>query len=240
MGAMIFENNAAFDNINFDTLNTEVLGNLDIGAQETFTQSMDAFTQLVGSMQNIFNAELTIYNFVAIFTDAIDAISKLNDVYPILGPNMAVFYDVMFYASLISEKAIFFFESFEEYQYMYEDAILLTELEFERRIQSLLDNSCDANFDVLNLGVEVSKFAGSVIIDNWAEPVEKTADVWNNFIGNVPFLDDYPINQKCLTDLENFVQNTVDSVQGSLIEAKVLFFPFKAQIANVFQSAMGC
>lgn len=152
---------------------------------------------------------------------------------------MGIFYDALFYTSLIAEKAIFFVESFDEYKYMYEDAVLLTELEFERRIQALLDNSCNANFDVLNLGVEVSKFAGTVIIDNWAEPVEKTAEVWNNLVGNVPYLDEYPISQQCLTDLETSVQNIVDSIQGSLIEAKVLFFPFKAQIAGVFQSAIG-
>jgi len=235
--AMVFENNPAFDNIDFSAMNQEIIANLDPSALGNFEQSMDAFTQLAGSVQNIFNAEITVYNFVAVLTDAVDALSRMNDAFPgMIGGNMAIAYDALFWVSLAAEKAIFFFESYEEYIYMYEDAVLLTELEFERRID--LSNACDSEFDPMGFLLNVSKFFATVIIDNWSEPLQRTVDVWNNFVGNLPYLDDYKIPDTTVATFESCLQDFADSVRGSVVEAKVLLSPFRAQIAGLVQASV--
>ena len=45
----------------------------------------------------------------------------------------------------------------------------------------------------------MTKFAGTVVIDNWSGPFEDTLELWNVFIGNIPgqFLKkDYPSRRR--------------------------------------------
>ena len=42
---------------------------------------MDAFVEAAASIQAIFDSEITIYNFVAVFTDLIDAIRLGYEIY---------------------------------------------------------------------------------------------------------------------------------------------------------------
>merc|ERR1712228_529521 len=75
---------------------------------------------------------------------------------------------------------------------------------------------CIDGFNAVNYAIDATKFAGTVVIDNWSEPVKETVDIWNTLVGNVPYLDDWQIPSSGLTTVEKYVQMIVDSIEGSL------------------------
>jgi len=133
---VIFQNSAIFDDMDFSGLSSELISSLDVNQLGSFNQSMDAFVEAAASIQSIFDSEITIYNFVAVFTDLIDAIRLLNDAFEFTTGISDTLTEVLFYVSTITQKIIFAMESREEYKYMYENAILLTQREFEFRIKT--------------------------------------------------------------------------------------------------------
>merc|ERR1712227_22475 len=237
---VIFQNSAIFDDMDFSGLSSELISSLDVNQLGSFNQSMDAFVEAATSIQSIFDSEITIYNFVAVFTDLIDAIRLLNDAFEFTTGISDTLTEVLFYISTITQKIIFAMESREEYKYMYENAILLTQREFEFRIQDSIDNLCTDDFDFMNTLIDVTKFAGPVVIDNWSGPFEDTLDLWNVFIGNIPVLGDYPISSTIVANIETSVQNAVDSITGSLVELNAISILFKPQLNSVAQGLFGC
>ena len=77
-------------------------------------------------------------------------------------------------------------------------------------------------------------------MDNWSKPVEDTANIWNVFIGNLPYLEDYSISSASLDTLEDWFFSSFASIEGSLVEVRILLLPFNAQINSVGQSMYGC
>ena len=77
-------------------------------------------------------------------------------------------------------------------------------------------------------------------MDNWSKPVDETADIWNVFIGNLPYLEDYSISSDSLDDLEAWFYSGFASIEGSLVEVRLLLLPFNAQINSAGQSIYGC
>ena len=65
-----------------------------------FVITLKIYFQATESLQKIFDADITIYNFVAVLTDTVDAVSRLNDIYGFVGANMAMIYDAVFYIAL--------------------------------------------------------------------------------------------------------------------------------------------
>merc|ERR1740137_88840 len=238
--AIIFQDNSAFDAIDFSGLNNEIISNMDPATIASFEQGMDAFRQAAESLQDIFDSEITIYNFVAVITDTIDGLARLDGIFGFTSGSMSVVRDVLFWMSLATEKVLFVIENYQDYIYMYEDAITLTELEFTRRIQDSLDGVCTDEFNAMDLAIDVTKFSSTVVLDNWSEPASKTVDIWNSLIGNLPYLDDYSIPTTYLTTVEAMVQTLLDSIGGSLVEVRLLVLPFNGQINNVVQSISGC
>jgi len=92
----------------------------------------------------------------------------------------------------------------------------------------------------MNTLIDVTKFAGTVVIDNWSGPFEDTLDLWNVFIGNIPVLGDYPISSTIVANIETSVQNAVDSITGSLVELNAISILFKPQLNSVAQGLFGC
>jgi len=235
---VIFQDSAIFADMDFSGLSSELISSLDDSSLGSFNQSMDAFVEAADSLQNIFNSEITIYNFVAVFTDIVDAVPLLNDAFGFSSGTMDILTEILFYVSTISEKVIFLMESRSEYVYMYQNAILLTEREFEYRLKDSVDNLCNEDFDLMNLLIDVTKFTGTVVIDNWSAPFEQTLELWNVFIGNIPVLGDYPLPSTVVENIETQVQSAVDSIQGSLIELNVIVSLFKPQLNSVAQGLL--
>ena len=111
--ATIFANTAAFDAINFESLNAEMISGLDTTQLANYEQGMDAFAQAADAIQDIFSSEITIYNFVAVITDTLDAITKLDAAYGLTSGSTAVIKDVLLWISLITEKVLFVFENYQ-------------------------------------------------------------------------------------------------------------------------------
>lgn len=233
-------NSTAMDGIDFTALNDEILANLNASDIAAFEQAMDAALQVTSSIQELYDSEITISNFLGVFTDIVDAVVRVNGVYGGSSTTTAILQKVLLGTSLMAEKAVYFFENFKDFKYMYEDAVMLTKLEYERRIQKTLDIICEDEFNSVNFAIDVTKFSGSVVIDNWSEPVKTTADVWNTLVGNIPYLDDWQLSDKMVSKIEWYVQSAVDSVEGSLTELRILLLPLRGVIDGFVQNMSGC
>jgi len=226
--AKVFENTDAMAGIDFSALNQEFIANLDNNTIAQFEQAMDAMVDAAASIQEVFDSEITLSNFVGVVTDILDAFDRLDGVFGFSTGTTDIIRDILMWTSVVVEKALYAFENYHDYLYMLEDAVLLTELEFERRIKSV--EVCTDGFNAVNYAIDATKFAGTVVIDNWSEPVKETADIWNTLVGNVPYLDDWQIPTSVLTTVEWYVQMIVDSIEGSLIELRVLLLPLRSVI----------
>jgi len=238
--AAIFVDNAAFDAIDWAAMEQEFINGLPADMVAKFEQSMEAFLHAVDSIQQVFDSEITMSNFVGVFTDVIDAFAQMDDVFGFSQGTTAALRDVLLYTSMISEKALYVYEHFQDYMYMLQDAVMLTELEFERRIQNaVLDTVCTDEFNAVNGAIAVTKFTGTVVIDNWVGPLQQTADMWNTMVGNVPYIDDWQLSDSLIEEFEACVQSFVDSIEGTLVELRVLLLPLRNVIDGTVQNLLG-
>jgi len=231
--------NGTFDDIDFSGLTAEFTNNLDATALNDLNEAMDAFVQATESIQNIFASEITIYNFVAVMTDTLDAVTRLDDIYGFMGGNMAVAQEALFWVSLLTEKALFFIENKIEYQYMWQDAFTLINLEFDRRIQDSIDGICDDNFHFMNTIIDVANFYNDVVLDNLQTPFESSIDAYNTLVGNLPVVDNYQISAAQVVVIEDWIDNMANSIEGTLVELRVLTLPFQSSIDNMAQRFIG-
>ena len=111
--ATIFANTAAFDAINFESLNAEMISGLDSTQLANYEEGMDAFAQAADAIQDIFSSEITIYNFVAVITDTLDGLTKLDAAYGLTSGTTSVIRDVLLWVSLVTEKVLFVFENYQ-------------------------------------------------------------------------------------------------------------------------------
>jgi len=231
--------NGTFDDIDFSALSAEFTAGLDTTALNDFNEAMDAFVQATDSIQNIFSSEITIYNFVAVMTDTLDAVTRLDDVYGFMGGNMAIAQEALFWTSLLVEKGLFFMENRMEYQYMWQDAFTLIELEFDRRLQDSIDGICDDTFHFMNTMIDIAEYYQDVVLSNLEEPFDSTIDAYNTLVGNLPVVDNYQIDTNQATIIKDWIDNMAGSIKGTLVELRVLTLPFQTQIDNMAQRFIG-
>ena len=108
--AKVFENTDAMNAIDFSALNSEFISNLDPATVTQFEQSMDALVQAGESLQQVFNSEITLSNFVGVATDFLDAFDRLDDVFGFSTGTSAIIREVLLWTSLLTEKVLYFYE----------------------------------------------------------------------------------------------------------------------------------
>jgi len=80
---------------------------------------MDSMLQVAGSVQELFDSEITISNFVGVFTDVIDAASRMNGIYGTTSETTRILQQVLLWGSLLTEKALYFWENYQGECYNY-------------------------------------------------------------------------------------------------------------------------
>merc|ERR1712179_623810 len=150
------------------------------------TTSMEYFTELSETVQDLMNNEIEVSNFIAIYNDVAGALVNFNDAFggELMGSSLSAIVDYGRYATVLAEKAMIVYE---------ESGVLMREFSVNERINEM-DGAEGEGFmcragqtGVMDVFAKTFEYAPDAIVANAKVPVIDTIQFYNDFVHGLPF-----------------------------------------------------
>ena len=180
-----------FYGMDLTRIGEEFTATLEQSAIEPFNNALLALTESAAVFQDVYNGDINLHSIVGSYADIMDAAITLNDIYNFTDSDALT--QGLFYTSIVAEKALFVWEEWKEYLFMYQDVVDLTMNEYNRRIVITDERFCNEKEGFIKVVQEKIKFIPNVVTKNWATPIKKSVGIFNALVQNVPAIENYAI-----------------------------------------------
>lgn len=178
-----------------DGLKTSFVNNLDPASMESLTTSMEYFTELSETVQDLMNNEIEVSNFIAIYNDVAGALVNFNDAFggELMGSSLSAIVDYGRYATVLAEKAMIVYEESGVLMREFSAAQRMIEFSVNERINEMDGAEGDGfmcragQTGVMDVFAKTFEYAPDAIVANAKVPVIDTIQFYNDFVHGLPF-----------------------------------------------------
>merc|ERR1712147_89995 len=162
-----------------DGLKTSFVNNLDPASMESLTTSMEYFTELSETVQDLMNNEIEVSNFIAIYNDVAGALVNFNDAFggELMGSSLS---------AIVYEESGVLMREFSAAQRMIEFSV-------NERVNEMDGAEGDGfmcragQTGVMDVFAKTFEYAPDAIVANAKVPVIDTIQFYNDFVHGLPF-----------------------------------------------------